>query len=45
MKEPCKSNEHDYEHPIRLWRAKFICPKCKEDITLALVYIQEALTK
>jgi len=42
MKNKC---DHNYENAKRLWRAKFICPKCKEDITLTLVYIQEALTK
>lgn len=41
--EKCKTNEHDYENPIKLWRAKYICPKCKEDITLAFVFIQETL--
>jgi len=35
--------KHDYENPTRLWRAKYICPKCKEDITVALVYIHESL--
>ena len=39
----CWTGKHDYENPIRLWRAKYICPKCKEDITLELVYMSEAL--
>ena len=40
----CWTWKHDYENNIRLWRAKHICPKCKEDVTLELVYMSEALT-
>lgn len=33
---------HDYKNPVKLGRAKYICHKCKEDITLDLVFIIEA---
>lgn len=38
MEKDCK---HDFEHPVRLGRAKYICPKCDKDITLELVFIAD----
>lgn len=39
-KKECK---HDFKNYTRLWRANFICPKCKQDITLEIVFMYEAL--
>lgn len=36
-----KNCKHDFEHPIRLRRAHYICPKCKDNITMALVFLEE----
>ncbi len=33
--------QHDYDNPIRKWRAHYVCPKCAKDITLELVLIYE----
>lgn len=33
---------HDYDHPIRKGRAHYVCPKCGEDITLALAFMDMA---
>ena len=33
---------HDYAGAVRLGRAHHICPKCKENITLALVMLADA---
>ena len=32
---------HDYENPIRLGRAFYVCRHCSEDISLTLVLIAE----
>ena len=40
----CWTWKHDYENAIRKWRANYECPKCKKDISIELVYLQEALT-
>lgn len=37
---PC---QHDYENPIKKWRAKLYCRLCDEDITLNLVFLNQAL--
>ena len=37
--EPCA---HDYDHPIRKGRAHYTCPKCGEDITMELCFVNEA---
>jgi hypothetical protein len=34
--------EHNYDTPIRKGRAKWLCRKCGQDITLELVMIHEA---
>lgn len=41
----CFIESHDYENAIRESRAKYICPKCKKDITLELVLMQQVQTK
>lgn len=38
----CINLNHDYENTIKESRAKFICPKCKDDITMDYLYLQEA---
>ena len=38
MDKDCK---HDYENPIKLGRANYICRKCKKNITIDLVYLME----
>lgn len=35
--------DHDYEHPVRKGRATYLCPTCGEDITLTLVFMQDAI--
>ncbi len=42
-KDPQKDCEHDYDHPVRKGRANLRCPKCGKDITLELVFMQEAI--
>lgn len=37
-----KDCDHDYDHPKRLGRAKYVCPKCGKDLTLELVLMAEA---
>ncbi len=39
MKDKC---EHDYENAIRKHRSHFICPKCKKDITMAILMMYDA---
>lgn len=41
MTEKAAECEHDYENPVRLGRAHYICKDCKDDITLALVLMAE----
>ena len=41
-KKKCKDLQHDYDNAIRKGRAYYVCPKCGEDITLLLVFIEEA---
>ena len=36
--KPCK---HDYKNYQRIARAKFVCPKCHDDITLEVVMLKE----
>lgn len=39
MNKECK---HDYDSPIRLGRANYVCKDCKQDISLILMMIEEA---
>ena len=38
-----KNCEHDYQNFVKKGRARLHCPKCDEDITLELIYINQAL--
>lgn len=40
--EEIEECDHDYKNAERRGRCHHICPKCKEDITLALVLIADA---
>ena len=37
-----KRCKHDYKNYQRIARAEYVCPKCHQDITLAVVLIHEA---
>lgn len=38
MTQECK---HDYDNPIRLGRANYVCKDCKQDISLMVIMIEE----
>jgi len=39
------SCQHSYKHTIRKGCAKYICPKCKADITMELLLLMSAKLK
>ena len=36
-----KKCKHDYENPVHKGRAKYICRKCNQDITMVIVLTRE----
>jgi hypothetical protein len=36
---------HDYDNAIRTEKMKYICPKCKRDITLIILLMEEEKVK
>ena len=42
MSKACEIEKHDYDNAVRIGRCKYICPKCKKDISLILVFMHQA---
>ena len=37
----CETGKHDYENAVRCGRAFYICPICREDISMEIILLEE----